>query len=165
VKAKADPLDYRIRRMRVEDVEVVHRIDMQSFSLPWPENAFRYEVTENANARLWVAEVPALTGKQVIGMICIWLVLDEAHIATIAVDPDYRRKGIGEGLLLHGLRQTRQEGAVLAYLEVRRSNVAAQKMYKKYGFEVAGMRTHYYADNQEDAILMTLGSLGTIVET
>ncbi len=157
-----EPFQFSIRRMQVEDVAIVHRIDVQSFSLPWPENAFRYEVIENPNARVWVAESGQEGSRQVIGMICIWMVLDEAHIATIAVDPGYRRKGIGERMLLYALAETRQEGAVLAYLEVRSSNTAAQEMYKKYHFEVTGMRPHYYANNQEDAILMTLNNLDTI---
>ncbi len=160
--AEIKPLKIKIRRMGVEDVEVVHSIDQRSFSLPWPENAFRYEVLENPHARVWVAEIEADGGKQVIGMICIWMVLDEAHIATIAIEPVFRRRGVGERLLLHSMKEARRESAVLAYLEVRSSNIAAQQMYRKFGFEVTGLRPRYYANNQEDAILMTLNKLDTI---
>jgi [ribosomal protein S18]-alanine N-acetyltransferase len=149
--------------MCVEDVAVVHAIDVQSFSLPWPENAFRYEVMDNPNARVWVAEInDPVIGKQVIGMICVWMVLDEAHVATLAVSPEHRQKGIGERMLLYALAEAKKEGAALVYLEVRRSNIAAQEMYKKHGFLVTGTRPHYYANNKEDALLMTLDKLDTI---
>jgi ribosomal-protein-alanine N-acetyltransferase len=81
--------------------------------------------------------------------------VDEAHIATIAVHPDYRRQGIGETLLLHALRAAMKEGAVSSFLEVRESNIIAQAMYRKYGFVESGKRLHYYKDNDENAILMS----------
>jgi [ribosomal protein S18]-alanine N-acetyltransferase len=139
-----------IRRMTMEDVPVVHEIDMLSFSLPWPERSFRFELTENPTSRGWVAEV---SGK-VVAMLVLWLIVDEAHIATIAVHPDFRRQGLGEQILLHALKAVRDEGARRAFLEVRAGNSAAQAMYEKYGFEVAGVRPGYYRDNNEDALLM-----------
>jgi [ribosomal protein S18]-alanine N-acetyltransferase len=134
----------------MEDVPVVHEIDMLSFSLPWPERSFRFELTENPTSRGWVAEV---SGK-VVAMLVLWLIVDEAHIATIAVHPDFRRQGLGEQILLHALKAVRDEGARRAFLEVRAGNSAAQAMYEKYGFEVAGVRPGYYRDNNEDALLM-----------
>ena len=141
-----------IRRMRLEDVPAVHEIDMLSFSLPWPERSFRYELTQNPASRGWVAELDG----QITAMLVLWLIMDEAHIATIAVHPDFRRQGIGEIILLHALRAAQAEGARRAFLEVRAGNTAAQSMYKKYGFEVAGVRRGYYKDNNEDAFLMNL---------
>jgi [ribosomal protein S18]-alanine N-acetyltransferase len=141
-----------IRRMMLEDVPAVHAIDKLSFSLPWPERSFRFELTENPVSRGWVAEV----GGQIAAMLVLWLIIDEAHIATVAVHPDFRRQGIGEQILLHALRAAKDEGAQRAFLEVRVGNVAAQEMYKKYGFEVTGVRPHYYKDNNEDALLMNL---------
>ena len=141
-----------IRRMRLEDVPAVHAIDELSFSLPWPERSFRFELTENPASRGWVAEA----GGQVAAMLVLWFIVDEAHIATIAVHPDFRRQGIGEQILLQALRAAQSEGARRAFLEVRVGNSAAQAMYKKYGFEVAGVRPAYYKDNNEDALLMNL---------
>lgn len=141
-----------IRRMTLEDVPAVHEIDTLSFSLPWPERSFRFELTENPVSRSWVAEVD----RRIAAMLVLWFIVDEAHVATIAVHPDFRRQGIGEQILLYALRSAQAEGAQRAFLEVRAGNVAAQSMYKKYGFEVAGVRRGYYRDNNEDALLMNL---------
>ena len=144
-----------IRKMTLEDVPSVIELDQKSFSLPWPERSFRFELTANPASRCWVAE---LDGK-LVGMIVIWLVIDEAHVATIATHPDFRRKGIGTKLLSHALRQMIEEGARSSFLEVREHNVGAQEMYRKFGYEVSGRRPRYYRDNNEDAILMNLDSL------
>jgi ribosomal-protein-alanine N-acetyltransferase len=141
-----------IRRMRLEDVPAVHEIDTFSFSLPWSERSFRYEVTQNPVSRGWVAEVNG----QIAAMLVLWFIIDEVHIATIAVHPDYRRQGIGEQILLCALRSAKGEGAQRAFLEVRAGNFAAQAMYRKYGFVFTGIRPGYYKDNNEDALLMDL---------
>ena len=144
-----------IRRMKVEDVPAVHEIDVLSFSLPWPERSFRFELAENPVSRGWVLEEDG----RVAAMLVLWFIVDEAHIATIAVHPDFRRKGLGEQILIHALRAAQTEGAQRAFLEVRAGNVAAQAMYKKYGFVEDGIRPKYYRDNNEDAILMSLNGL------
>jgi ribosomal-protein-alanine N-acetyltransferase len=144
-----------IRRMTLEDVPAVHAIDLLSFSLPWSERSFRFEVAENPAARGWVAEIEG----RFIAMLVLWFIVDEAHIATIAVHPDFRRQGIGEQILLHALLAAQSEGARRAFLEVRAGNTEAQAMYRKYGFVVDGVRPKYYKDNNEDAILMSLDSL------
>jgi ribosomal-protein-alanine N-acetyltransferase len=153
-----------IRRMTEEDVASAAMIDRLSFSLPWSEYAFRHEVTGNENARAWVAEVQTGTGqKEVIGVTVVWLVLDEAHIGTIAIHPDHRRKGVGRQLMKHALIEAANEGASLVYLEVRRSNLPAIHMYQEMGFETVGVRKKYYQDNGEDALLMTLPDLKLMV--
>ena len=92
-------------------------------------------------------------------MLVAWLLVDEAHIATIAAHPDFRRQGIAGRLLIHALEFMKNEGALTSVLEVRESNRAAQEMYRKFGFEESGRRPRYYRDNSEDAILMTLHRL------
>ncbi len=156
----AAPPGLALRRMRLEDVPAVHGIDSLSFSMPWPERSYRYEVSENPAARAWVAELDG----RVAAMLVLWLVVDEAHIATIATHPDFRRRGVGERILLASLRAVRAEGARRAFLEVRVGNEAAQAMYRKYGFEVTGRRPKYYKDNGEDALLMTLDHLDALEE-
>jgi ribosomal-protein-alanine N-acetyltransferase len=138
--------------MTLTDVPAVHEIDVLSFSLPWPERSFRFELTENPVSRAWVSEVDG----KIAAMLVLWFIVDEAHIATIAVHPDFRRQGLGEQILLFALRAARNEGAQRVFLEVRAGNTAAQAMYKKFGFEVAGVRPGYYKDNNEDALLMNL---------
>jgi [ribosomal protein S18]-alanine N-acetyltransferase len=144
-----------IRKMTLEDIPVVVELDKISFSLPWPERSFRFELTDNPASRCWVAEVD----ERVAGMVVGWMLVDEMHIATIAIHPDYRRQGIGSKLLLHTLLKSMQEGARSSFLEVRASNLAAQEMYLKFGYEKTGRRRRYYRDNDEDAILMLLKSL------
>ncbi len=150
--------EIRLRPMRLEDVEQVYAIDVASFSLPWSERSYRYELTENQqNSALWVAEAAGPTGElQVVGMVVTWIILDEAHIATIATHPDYRRRGVARRLLVQTLEVARDRGAHLVMLEVRRSNLAAQKLYESFGFTIAGVRPRYYVDNMEDALLMDL---------
>jgi [ribosomal protein S18]-alanine N-acetyltransferase len=144
-----------IRKMTLEDVPSVIDLDQKSFSLPWPERSFRFELTANPASRCWVAE---FDGK-IVGMIVVWLIIDEAHVATLATHPDFRRQGIGTKLLSYALRNMIEEGARSSFLEVRESNSSAQEMYRKFGYEASGRRPRYYKDNNEDAILMNLASL------
>jgi len=144
-----------IRGMRVEDVSAAHQIDKLSFTLPWPERSLRFEVTDNPAARCWVAEQDG----RVVGILILWMIIDEAHIATLAIHPEFRRQGIAEDLLVTALERARAEGAQSALLEVRDGNEAAMALYHKYGFEAVGRRERYYKDNNEDAVLMTLSHL------
>jgi len=144
-----------IRRMTVEDVPAAHEIDVSSFTLPWPERSLRFEVTDNPAARCWAAELDG----RLVGMLVLWMIVDEAHIATVATHPGYRRQGIASQLLVEALKSAHTEGARSALLEVRAGNQAAQEMYRKFGFEVVGRRKRYYKDNYEDAVLMTLPRL------
>lgn len=148
--------------MTLGDVQRVYEIDTLSFSLPWTERSYRFELTENRSSIDLVAEASLIDGiTSVIGMIVVWAILDEAHIASIAIHPDYRGFGIGRKLLAHGLMKAYERGARLSYLEVRRGNLAAQHLYEKFGFKVVGERPRYYQDNYEDALLMTLDCLRT----
>jgi ribosomal-protein-alanine N-acetyltransferase len=140
-----------IRPMRVDDLPTVQIIDKLSFSSPWPINAFRIELLENKNGHCWVAEQAG----RVIGLIVCWLVVDEIHIATIAVHPDFRRQGIGTALIATGLQNLIPRGAVSATLEVRAGNITAQEMYRHFRFKTVGRRKAYYKDTGEDALLMT----------
>jgi len=141
--------------MTLDDIPVVVELDKLSFTLPWPERSFRFEITENPASRCWVIE----DDKKIVGMIVAWMLVDEAHVATIATHPDHRRQGIARKLLTYALRYMSKEGAVTSFLEVRESNHAAQEMYRKFGYEAVGRRKRYYKDTDEDAILMTLNEL------
>ena len=144
-----------IRKMTADDIPAVVELDKMSFSLPWPERSFRFELTDNPASRCWVAEVDG----RVVGMIVVWLLVEEAHVATLATHPDLRRQSIAKKLLSHALRYLINEGAQTSFLEVRASNIAAQEMYRRFGYEESGRRRRYYKDNDEDAILMNLDSL------
>jgi ribosomal-protein-alanine N-acetyltransferase len=140
-----------IRKMTFDDLEQVIAIDQMSFSLPWPQRSFQFELTDNPASRCWVAELDG----RVVGMLVGWLIVDEIHIATLATHPNFRKQGIGEKLLSFTLQSAKDEGAVSSFLEVRESNSAALKMYRKFGYVEDGRREGYYKDNDETAILMS----------
>jgi ribosomal-protein-alanine N-acetyltransferase len=99
-------------------------------------------------------QLPRSDLASIIGFAGLWLMVDEAHVTTIASHPDYRGRGVGE-LMLSGLIDISYEiGARMVTLEVRVSNFVAQNLYRKYGFREAGIRKRYYSDNHEDALIM-----------
>ena len=149
-----------LREMTLADLDQVEAIDQVSFSTPWPKQAFHYELTHNQNALCWVAEW-AEPGQQpvLVAAIVVWLILDEAHVSTLAVHPGYRQRGIAQRMLAKVLLECAHAGAAQAYLEVRANNHAAQSLYRKFGFDAVGIRKGYYQDTGEDAVLMTLASL------
>jgi ribosomal-protein-alanine N-acetyltransferase len=149
-----------LRAMTPDDVAAVAAIDRRSFALPWSEVSFRSDLTANAAAHLIVAEAASAAGRRVVGYAGYWLVIDEAHLSTLAVDPEVRRRGIGERILREAMRHAARAGAAMMTLEVRVSNEPARRLYEKFGFQVVGRRPHYYQDNLEDAILMTRYDLG-----
>ncbi|HET9435996.1 MAG TPA: ribosomal protein S18-alanine N-acetyltransferase [Candidatus Limnocylindrales bacterium] len=139
--------------MTLADLPEVHRIEAASFSVPWPDEAYRSEIQGNRLASYLV--VHAEGADRVIAYGGIWLMVDEAHITTFAVDPAWRRQRIGETLLLALLDLAVARRAREATLEVRLSNVPARRLYEKYGFRPVGLRPRYYSDNGEDALIMT----------
>jgi len=144
-------LSVRIEPMTLDDLERVHAIERASFFPTWPDDAYRTELTSNKLATYVVARLEDV----VIGFAGIWLMVDEAHVTTFAVDPAWRRRGVGERLLLELLDVSVARRAREATLEVRLSNVAARRLYEKYGFRPVGLRPRYYSDNGEDALIMT----------
>lgn len=154
------PATVNIRAMHKEDLAEVEEIDRISFNTPWPASAYDYELHENPNSLLWVAEVESSKAeRRVVGMIVTWLILDEAHIANIAVHPAYRNQGIARKLLARALQDAIERGARLVTLEVRQHNLLAQALYRRFGFEITGRRLRYYRDNNEDAFIMTISDL------
>lgn len=150
----------RIRKMEPRDLDAVQAIDQMSFSQPWPAQSFAFEMNNNPAARLWVAEEEITPDDpRICGVIVVWLVVDEAHIGTIAVHPDYRRQGIATRLLKHSLRSLQMQGARSVYLEVRRSNAAAKALYEQLGFKQSNVRKGYYQNDGEDALILSLDHL------
>lgn len=145
------PLRILIEPMTVADLPAVHRIERASFSVPWPDDAYRSEIESNRLASYLVIRA----GDELVAYGGIWLMVDEAHITTFAVDPAWRRQRVGETLLLALLDVAVARRAREATLEVRLSNVPARRLYEKYGFRPVGLRPRYYSDNGEDALIMT----------
>jgi ribosomal-protein-alanine N-acetyltransferase len=149
-----------LRPMTLADLPQVEALDRECFPTPWPKDAFRYELTRNPHAMCWVAVLETAEGREsIIGDIVVWLVVDEVHVSTLAVRRQYRKQYIAQRLLAKVLQNCKAKGAAMALLEVRKSNLAAQTLYKKFGFLVVGERKAYYQDTKEDAILMTLPEL------
>jgi [ribosomal protein S18]-alanine N-acetyltransferase len=151
--------DFIVRFMKEEDVDQIQEIDSQSFSLPWPAQSYIYELNENTASLCFVAEADENNSRKILGMLVAWMLLDEVHIATIAVRPENRRQGIGRELVKTALRAAIDRGAVSATLEVRSGNIAAQELYRDFGFNEVGRRPRYYKDNAEDALIMSVYDL------
>ena len=143
--------------MTLEDIPAVHRIERASFAVPWPDDAYRNEIATNRLASYVIARA----GDEVVGFAGLWVMVDEAHITTFAVDPRWRRRGVGQWLLLRLLELANDRQAREATLEVRLSNMPARRLYEKYGFRPVGIRPRYYSDNGEDALIMTTDALGS----
>jgi ribosomal-protein-alanine N-acetyltransferase len=141
--------------MTLGDVPQVQDIERLSFTTPWPAYAFEQELRGNRLARYVVARAEVPEGERVVGFAGVWLMVDEAHITTFGVHPEWRRQGIGRRLLLRLAELALDLGARRLTLEVRVGNQAAQHLYRAFGFEIAGRRPRYYTDDNEDAFVMT----------
>ncbi|WP_404447312.1 ribosomal protein S18-alanine N-acetyltransferase [Sutcliffiella horikoshii] len=139
-----------ISKMTVYDIEGVHRVELQSFATPWTKDAFYYELTNNPYAHYLVMK----EDERVIGYCGIWIVMGEAQITNIAVDPACRGRKLGDLLLGKAMEYCKMVGTTTVSLEVRVSNIVAQALYRKHGFQNGGIRKKYYVDNNEDALVM-----------
>lgn len=153
-----------ITPMGAADVTQVTALDAAAFSLPWPRQAFEAQLKGNPAAHFFVLR--PLAGLEALwGSAGYWLVAGEAHIATLAVDPQQRNRGFGKLLLQTMLSDAQARGGCSATLEVRASNLVAQRLYTGFGFALVGRRKNYYTDNHEDALLMTASSLDSVLPT
>ncbi|MEO8509946.1 MAG: ribosomal protein S18-alanine N-acetyltransferase [Chloroflexota bacterium] len=146
----------RLDPMALDDLPAVQEIERLSFSSPWPTYALEQELTANRLARYVVARA----GDTIVAFAGVWLMVDDAHITTFSVHPDWRRHGVGQQLLMGVADLAREIGARRLTLEVRASNEAAQRLYERFGFDIVGRRKAYYTDNGEDALIMTTPPLG-----
>jgi ribosomal-protein-alanine N-acetyltransferase len=143
--------------MRRRHLRSVMRIETQVYPRPWSLPLFMSELNLRTSRIYYVARVNAA----VVGYCGVMLVEQDAHITNIAVDPAWHRHGIGTRLLLNAARQAAAHEATRLTLEVRMSNAGAQDLYRKFGFEPAGVRKNYYAESREDALIMWAYGLGT----
>lgn len=145
-----DKAKIRVRIAKSSDLDDIYELDMQTFAMPWSKEALSYDILENDNAFVIVAEYEG----EFAGYADIWTVLDEADLNSIAVRVDFRRKGIGDAIMLAMTEMLSASGVATINLEVRVNNMPAIKLYKKYGFNECGVRPGYYLDNGEDALIM-----------
>lgn len=149
----------RISRMEERHIPHILNIERASQSSPWSETSFRNEINHK-NGIFLVAE--DRDGVQ--GFAGLWVVVDEAHVITIAINPERRKEGIGRKLMIELLLHAIDRGATCSTLEVRAGNQPAIKLYEDLGFVRAGLRKKYYPDNKEDAVVMWLYDLESLNE-
>jgi ribosomal-protein-alanine N-acetyltransferase len=149
--------------MTEEDIPAVSKLDREVFpDMKMPTN-FQNEL-KNCLARYVVAcnNNLSITGNgndDIVGYAGLWLMVGEAHVVNIAVNNAFRRQGLGELLLIALIEFSLSMCCNMLTLEVRQSNITAQKLYEKYGFTVRGVRRGYYTDNREDGVIMTVDNI------
>ncbi len=151
---------FAFRRMVLDDLDRVMEIEKDGFAHPWSADLIRREMVHDWSTILLATETTTGPGhlpeEVIVGFVVYWLVHDELHVLNIATAVEERRRGIGRILMEEAARRARIAGAVLATLEVRRSNLPAIAMYRSLGYRQVGVRPNYYVDEGEDAIVMVL---------
>ncbi len=141
--------------MEIADVDQVMEVERVSFTTPWTTDIFYQEIVDNQYAYYYVIE----WNGRIVGYVGTWVVLEDAQVTNIAIMPELRGNKLGEKLFQYMLLQVKLIGATRLSLEVRESNIPAQKLYRKFGLVPGGIRKNYYTDNQEDAIVMWVNIL------
>ena len=134
-----------------DDLSAVAALQRATFTNAWGADAIRWELENTDVARLYVLQTP---GGALVAYCACWMVFDELHINSLAVDPAWRRRGVARRLLQHVLGEAAASGARSATLEVRRSNEPARALYEGLGFRVEGLRSGYYQEPREDALVL-----------
>ena len=147
--SEAPPLDLS-RAELARDLDGILAVDAATFDRPWTRAMYEWEWTHSDVARFYVARHAG----GVVAYCAGWVIFDELHINNLAVDPAWRRRGVASALLAFVLEATAAEGAGRATLEVRRSNQPARRLYERFGFAYAGVRTAYYREPIEDALVL-----------
>ncbi len=150
-----DLAGFVIERMTPAEIAAVREIEAASFSTVWPSDAFYNELHSNRSAHYYVAKLDDKT----VAYGGIWVVMEDSHVTTIAVDKEHRGRKFGDVLLARLIGEAIARGAAWMTLEVRESNTVAQRLYRKYGFATVATRRAYYSDNNENALVMWAGDL------
>ena len=140
-----------IRDTSYDDLPQIHAIENQCFTTPWSLGSFKYELGNRQS----IFKV-AVKNKQIIGYVCLRVILDTAHVLNLAVMPEFRRKGIGSTLFQDALQELKRQypDVEISTLEVRELNTPAITLYRKFGFSIIYKRAKYYQMPDEDAVIM-----------
>jgi ribosomal-protein-alanine N-acetyltransferase len=133
------------------EIDAVLAIEEASFTNPWTREMYLAELNNDGVSFFLLAKD---TQGRVAGFCSFWRILDELHINNLAVAPEHRRSGVASALLARVLEESVKLGARRAMLEVRRSNEPARQLYERFGFSVAGVRSDYYTNPAEDALVL-----------
>jgi len=142
--------EFFVRRMEVNDVPAVLEIERATFPSAWSEAGFFYRLHD----REFNVSLVGFVGNKLVAYAVSYAISEEFHFSNLAVHRDFRRRGLGEVLLWMSLHIGVELDCTEVYLEVRRHNVSAIRLYQKFGFEVYGVRKNYYQQENEDAFLM-----------
>ena len=143
----------KIQKMTLENVDDVHALEQDIFSVPWSKHTFRASLAR-PNIVYFVAIMSTEEKDKVVGYCGYLQVFEEADITNVAVDMHYRNRGIAKKLIQHLIDYGTQQGITTFMLEVRDSNKAAIHLYETCGFSTIGMRKQYYEKPVEDAFIM-----------
>ena len=146
----AEPLEVHVEPMRRRHLRAVHRIDKQVYPRPWSLAIYHRELAEKQSRVYRVARV----GGEVAGYAGLMIVGGEGHVTSVAVDPSWQGHGLATRLMLAIARGGIAVGCHSFTLEVRVSNTRARALYQRFGFAPVGIRKGYYADADEDAMVM-----------
>ena len=135
--------------MNKNHIDGIIEIENESFAIPWSRKSIEKELSNNI-----AIYVVAVEKEKVIGYGGMWHIVNEGHITNIAVQKDYRQKGIGNAIINKLFEIAKEKEMIGLTLEVRKSNIPALKLYRKNGFKLEGIRPEYYEDNKEDAYIM-----------
>ena len=140
-----------LKALETDQLDAVVELDQRSLGGMWTIEGYRREM-DSPNSDLLILQ--QMTPQQILGVGCVWAILDEAHITTLAIDPTVQRQGWGSVMLQALLRAARRRELEWATLEVRVSNLGAIALYKKFGFESVGERKKYYQNPEENALIL-----------
>ena len=141
--------DIALLPMAAEHIPAVAQIEKLCFGSDWTPTQFQREL-ENPRCTYFVALFQGLP----VAYIGYWQILEEAHITSVAVLPEYRKRHLAQQLMLAMLEHCQKSGVDWITLEVKADNLPAQKLYEKFGFAIKGRRKNYYRDDRQDALIM-----------
>lgn len=151
MKKKGAMLKLIVSEMKEDDLEEVVKIERVSFPSPWPKEQFLMDMRDSGYSYLYVVR----EGKgKILGYFAYWLMGKEIHLTNLAVHPKFRRRKIAKWILKWVIEKAKKEDSSIITLEVRSSNILAQKLYQKFNFIPIAIRKNYYGDTKEDAIVM-----------
>ena len=146
------------RALADDDLSEIAVLQERTFTNPWSTESIRHELAKTDVARLYVMR----QNLRIVAYCACWVIIDELHLNSVAVDPDRRREGLGRELLRAVCRDAVAAGVTKATLEVRRSNTAAIGLYEHLGFSVEAVRVDYYEQPREDALLLWCRTLADV---
>ncbi len=142
-------LAIKIENATSRDIEKIYNIELLCYKLPWPKEMLVLDYMFNGKSAYYVAKWM----RNIVGFIGFWNEGEKLHIVNIAVHPDYRKRGIGTKLIDFAIKITKKSHKREVYLEVRKTNTVAQKLYKKFGFHITERKENYYTDGEEGFIM------------